>query len=240
MRVDNQQDVIDRLLLPEPLPLGFKRRFPKAYRYTPYSRKILRRLDLYTHFAFSIWIHLEWDKTISNFNERVAQLTVPCDGSDVIKLTPAFCTIDHLNSVCIHFLSADNNNASCKGLYTIEEKYRQNLLEFSEKYKIGLNVWNKESMYANAIEFDSKKQLLRYLCIPDQVVPNDIRSRILEILKRTRKTTIDALISDLKKDDPEWVVRSLAYMLQQHMVFSDIKKYPLSYATEISVFDEFI
>ena len=105
MHIEDRESVIARLLQPEPLPTGFKRRNPKAYRYTPYSRKIMRRLDLYTPPVFDLWIHIEWDRKISKFNERVQKLMIPGDAGQFFNFTPAIVTVDENETICIHMLS---------------------------------------------------------------------------------------------------------------------------------------
>lgn len=239
MHIEDRESLVARLLQPEPLPTGFKRRHPKAYRYTPYSQKIMRRLDLYTLPVFDLWIHIEWNRKILKFNERVQKLMIPGDAGKILNLTPAIVTVDENETICIHMLSGSNEDATARSLYTVDTAQFPYVTAFANNYRLEVATWTPEKIYANPVELDSWKQLLRYFSGPDLVVPPALRDQIATLLKRTRKTTITALLESLPDEDPDWVMLALAMMLRDGLVYADFGQFPLGYATEISIFHEF-
>ena len=239
MHIEDRESVIARLLQPEPLPTGFKRRNPKAYRYTPYSRKIMRRLDLYTPPVFDLWIHIEWDRKISKFNERVQKLMIPGDAGQFLNLTPAIVTVDENEKICIHVLSGGIEDITARSLYTVDSNQLPYVTAFAKNYRLEVATWTPEKIYANPFELDGWKQLLRYFSGPDLIVQPALRDKVATLLKGTRKTTITALLESLPDEDPDWVMRALAVMLQDGLVHADFGQFQLGYATEISIFHEF-
>lgn len=239
MHIENREGVIARLLQPESLPIGFKRRHPKAYRYTPYSQKIMRRLDLYTLPVFDLWIHIEWNRKISKFNERVQKLAIPGDAGQILNLTPALVTVDENETICIHMLAGAIEDSTARSLYTVDTVQLPYVTAFAKNYQLEVATWAPEKIYANPVELDGWKQLLRYSCGPDLIVTPALRDKVATLLKRTRKTTIVALLESLPDEDPDWVMRALAVMLQDGLVYADFGQFPLGYPTEISIFHEF-
>lgn len=238
MAADDREEFVQQLITPTLLPSGFKRQNPKAFRFSPYSRKAKRTLDIYTPLAFDLWIHCEWDIGVKDINERVNELTFPGEGCTLLKVRPSMVTVNYDGHISIHLISSPSYGELTNNYTAFNEKTRS-LQLYLDRYSIALSVWTSEILRKNPIELENWQQLLAYTIRPGLVISPAFREKILLVIKQARKITIRALLEGLPDEDPEWVMRALAILLQESFINSDIAQHLLSDATELSVYHEF-
>lgn len=227
------QDCIDlvRLLEPTPLPSGFKRKNPKAFRFQPYSRKIRRRLDIYTSILYDLWVSVEWDTSVRAFNERVAPIPIGGASGKVFYLTPPIVTVTKNDEFTVHTIQEAESDADPKSSESLEN--------WAKTHRIKLKIWTPDEIRSNLVELENRKQLYSYISSPETVISPAFREKVLLFLRRYRKTTIDDLVESVSNASAEQVIQIVAEQIQQRNIHSDIHKHQFGWSTEISHFHEF-
>ena len=218
-----------RLLEPTPLPSGFKRKNPKAFRFQPYSRKIRRRLDIYTSILYDLWVSVEWDTSVRTFNDRVAPIPIGETSGKVFYFAPPIVTLNNEGECIVHALQ-ESERDPCK-LESLENWAKTNRVTFK--------IWAPEEVRSNPAELENRKQLYAYISSPETVISPAFREKVLLVLRRYRKTTLDDLVESVSDASAEQVIQIVAEQIQQRNIHSDIHKYQLGWSTEISYFHEF-
>lgn len=217
------------LLEPMPLPSGFKRKNPIAFRFQPYSKKIRRRLDIYTSILYDLWVCVEWDTSIRTFNERVAPIPIGGMSGTVFYFTPPIVSISKDGDCMAHILKeaeVDTNNS-------------KSLEDWAKTHLITLKIWTPEEIRSNPVELENRKQLYAYISSPEAVISPAFREEVLLVLRRYRKTTLDDLVKSVNDASTEQVIQIVAEQILRRNLHSDIHKYQLGWSTELSYFHEF-
>lgn len=242
MTIEPANGFASGLLIPRPFSSGFKRENPTAFRYMPYSRKAKRTLDIYTNSNYDLWIHCEWNFEILQINERPAEIQYPGESAGdckaLLKVEPAMVTVDAEEKVTVHLIHPSLQVENTPGIEEFNNVINW-LQLYLNKFSVGLIVWTAEELRRNPIELENWQELLNYTMRPDLIVPPALRDQILLVVKRSRTTTIGALLDDLSGEDPDWLMRALSDLLQQRLLKSDIAQHLLGYATELSVYHDF-
>lgn len=226
------QDGIDlvRLLEPTPLPSGFKRKNPKAFRFQPYSRKIRRRLDIYTPIFYDLWVSVEWDSSVRTFNERVAPIPIGGASGEVFYFSPPIVTMSKDGEYILHTLQqVESEPDPCK---------LESLENWAKSHRITHRIWTPEEIRSNPVELENRKQLYAYISSPETVISPAFREKVLLVLRRYRKTTLNDLVESVNDAAAEEVIQIVAEQIQQRNLHSDIHKYQFGWSTEISYFHE--
>lgn len=221
----------DRLLTPTPFPSGFKREKPTAFRFQPYSRKIRRRLDIYTPILYDLWVAVEWDPSIRMFNERVEPISVGCTNGKVFKFTPRMVTMTKDGECVVHTLSSTESEAGINDSESVEN--------WATKHRIICKVWTPEEIRLNLVEIENRKQLYAYIGSPETVISPACREKVFVVLRRYRKTTLDDLVASVADMSAEQVIQIVAEQIMQGNLYTDIHKHQFDWSTEVSCFHEF-
>ncbi len=222
---------LDRLLEPTPVPNGFKRKNPTAFRFQPYSRKIRRRLDIYTSILYDLWVYVEWNPSIQTFNERVDRISIGCTNGKVFNFKPPMVTVTKDGECVVHTLAATDSEAAPNDSESVEN--------WAKTHRITYKVWTPEEIRTNPVELENRKQLYAYISSPETVISPAFREKVLLILRRYRQTTLDDLVASVTDMSAEQVLQIVAEQIMQRNLHSDIDKHQLGWSTEISCFHEF-
>lgn len=220
-----------RLLEPTPLPSGFKRKNPKAFRFQPYSRKIRRRLDIYTPILYDLWVSIEWDTSVRTFNERVAPIPIGETSGKVFYFSPAIVTMGKEGEYIVHSLQEVE--------FELDSRKLESLENWAKTHHIKHRIWSPEEIRSNPVELENRKQLYAYISSPEAVIAPAFREKVLLVLRRYRKTTLDDLVKTLCDATIEQVIQIVAEQILQRNIYSDIHTYQFGWSTEISSFHEF-
>lgn len=218
------------LLEPTPLPCGFKRKNPKAFRFQPFSKKIRRRLDIYTPILYDLWVSVEWDASIRTFNERVAPIAIGGESGKVFYLTPPIVTVTKDGEFIVHTIQEAESEA--------DPKKSESLESWAKTHRITLKIWTPDEIRSNPVELENRKQLYAYISSPETAISPAFREKVLLVLGRYRKTTLDDLVGSVSDASAEQVIQIIAEQLLQGNLHSDIHKYQFGWSTEISSFHE--
>lgn len=236
MKIDEEQPVLyDQLLHPVRITEVFKRKNPNAFRFKPYSKKIKRRLDLYTSILYDLWVNIEWDIDVKYFNERVEAIPIPGKDGRVFYWKPKIVSVSSANIYCAHTITRTNSSDQASPGYEIEPY----LQRWSNANDVKLRVWMPEEIRSNPILLANRKQLYGYVSNPETVVSPTIKENILLILRKCRKTTLDDLIQSVGPECEDTTMPVIANLILSREIYSDISKYALGWTTEISCFHEF-
>ncbi|MDI1309329.1 MAG: hypothetical protein PSV17_07835 [Methylotenera sp.] len=216
-------------------PLPFKREDYTAHLYRPYSIKLHRQVNLFSHHRYDLWVLLETDTEVSKFNERVAKVPIASVNGQAFNATPSFVTLGFDKSVVIHNIINTDESESETGTNLKIEAWGKYCSNNNFKHQL----WNSKKINANAIELANLKRLLRFTSFAGLEVNNDIENSILDELRNVKKTIYLKVIEYFPQSDPELIKVALSRLIINRKIFSDISLSPLSMLTEVSVYHEF-
>lgn len=213
-------------------PLAFKRENYIAHLYIPYSSKIRRRVHLYTHDAYDLWVRLETDPNVLQFNERVKPLPLSFSDGRASVASPDFISKAQ-DGITIH--------SFCTNAEVTEQKLR--VLEawnnYSQLEGFHHKIWSQELLYANKIELANYKRLLRFTCEADPGIDYKFEQAVLTEISTVRKTVFFKILEQFPLTDPEVTKSTIARLILGRQIYSDIHLSPISMLTEVSAFHDF-
>lgn len=211
---------------------AFKRENFQSFFFAPYSRKLRRRVYLYTENNFILWVRIESDPEISAFNERVQQVPVATPTGEVAFLKPRAVSVDQEGAVTIHtFLGLDLNCESNSGA----DLPQSICTTWANKYGYKCKTWTAESLHENITEVTNLKRLLRFVSNPNYFPDISLQDALLAELSTLRKITISSIVKRFPRSDEEDVVREICNLLASRRIYSDIGYRPFDLLTELSV-----
>lgn len=216
---------IDDLLKP---PSTFVRERYSSFLFAPFSRKLNRRVYLYTHDVYALWVRLESDPNVLKFNERVPDVPITI-GTRAINATPRAISLDKSRIVTVHSfvgdLVSDDNVGEDKASPWEDWARAQG---FSHK------SWFPQSLRENSTEFSNLKRLLRYVSRAGLVPNIALQQAVLSELKSVRRIIFIKLVELFPTSDPSEVQIEIARLILDGVIYSDINQNPLSMITELS------
>jgi hypothetical protein len=234
MDCDNADHLIKQLL---EAPSTFRREHAESFLYAPYSRKIHRRVYCYTHLAYDLWVHLESDKDVAFFNERPATIPFSFNGK-ASQFTPAYVSRKRDKSIVVHIISREDET----GAEPVSEasdlppaNQHDALRVWAKQNNFTLVIWSAKAIHSNPIRLANVKQLLRYVCSPQRLVPLAILEEVHTILRQVRSSTVDHIVHTLHMHDEDLIMMVVAEMILSESCYSDIERYPFHYSTELSL-----
>lgn len=227
MDKERPSEFAQRLLTP---PVAFRRERTRSYLYAPYSRKLHRRVYVYTHLGYDLWALLESDPCIRTFNERPPKLSIPLPDGATAHIVPAAVSEGENGVVTIHSIDNDRPEQN-------EDRPSESdlLMAWAAPAGFSFTCWTAETLRPNPIRVDNLKRLLRYASAPQIVLPPKLVDDVSAVLKQHRKITLISLIESITDSDPEWIARVVAQLILDGRCFSDIDTHPFDNATELSV-----
>lgn len=228
MNVGTQDLSLKSLLAPQP----FRRERYSSFLYTPYSFKLKRRVYLYTHSGYDLWVRLESGTGIAEFNERVPLVPLAFEGGHATLLAPIAVSVRDDGAVEIHTFRHSESDEDTEDVKSIAWKRWCDLHGFIHQ------EWTVELLQKNRIELANLKRLLRFTSCVDYVPNVALEKSILAELGNVRKTTFAKLVQQFPLSDPDEVQQSLARLILNRDIHSDIHYLPLSMITEVSAYHE--
>lgn len=216
---------LDELLEPQ----NFKRGNYTAHLYAPYSIKLHRRVYVYGHDNYDVWIMLESDPLIATYNERVPKIPIVVDGNKAVNKSPSFISVNHDNSVFFHTILKDEPPDSSMNAWSA----------FTKTNGYGYKNWTKSILTLNKLKIDNFKKLLRYTSMAGSVENYTLENKILSEISAVRKIIFSKIINQFPLSDPEEVKTSIARLILSDKVYSDLHLLPFSMLTEVSAYHEF-
>lgn len=205
--------------------------------YIPYSRKAGRDVHCYGHKTYDLWAHLEADPCVLRLNEQLNRISLVA-GRQVVHVSPQFITksrIEKCEYLLLHFFSdcANNDVDGANGQLPIE--VREILAGWASQRGIEIVYWDDALLQRDSIHLENKKRLLRYVCSPSKVVAASVMNSVLSVLGNVRKITLGALLTSVSSNCDDETISAVAELILNERCYSDIDKYPLHLATEISI-----
>jgi hypothetical protein len=213
-------------------PEAFKRENFSAHLYAPYSLKLFRRVYLYGHLSYDLWVMLEADPKVKTFNERIKPIPIAISSDTAANLSPDFISVDRDNHVEIHLIN-----------YELKPENNKMKLEAWEAYclRTGFNLksWSETDLRRNELELANLKKLLRFTTQIDQGLEYELERSIYSQLQTVRKIIFCKLVEQFPNSDEEVVKAHIAKLIIERKVYSDISFHSFSQLTELSAYHEF-
>jgi hypothetical protein len=203
----------------------FTRENYESFLYEPYSKKLRRRVFIYTHDGYKLWIRLESDPEVVRYNERPPKIPVPISANKAKEVAPRAISVGLDGIVSIHTFRAKDETSQPNWVgWAVENGFRH-------------VEWSTQKLEDKPPYLNNVAQLLRFSSRPDPITDFSLPSKLLECLKSYRKTTLHKLINQHPSSDPDEVMIAIATLILDRRIYSDIHKFPLSQITEISAYE---
>lgn len=230
MGMINREFNLQTLFAPQP----FARRNYSSHLYAPFSIKLNRRVYLYGHHGYDLWVHLECAREILQFNERVVPVPLAFEDGRASVLAPAAVSSHDDGVVVIHtFRHSGEAEANTDDIKNAAWK------KWCDLHGLQHREWDDEQLQENPIELANMKRLLRFVSCAGYVRNVALEKSIMAELGNVRKTTFAKLVQHFPMSDPDEVQQSLARLILDHEIHSDTHLSPLSMITEVSAYHEF-
>lgn len=221
---------LEDLLAPQP----FARGNYSSHLYAPFSLKLNRRVYLYTHNGYDLWVHLESARDVVQFNERVMSVPLAFGDGRALVLAPTAVSSHSDGTVAIHTfdhsVDIDEDTQDVKS---------QAWKKWCDLHRFQHQKWNTAQLQANPIKLANLKRLLRFASYAGYVRNVGLEKSLMAELGNVRKTIFAKLVQQFPQSDPDEVQQSLARLILNQDIYSDIHLSPLSMITEISAYHEF-
>lgn len=218
-------------------PLPFKREHFKTYLFTPYSLKLHRHVYFYTEDGYDLWVHFESSLNVLQFNERVCAIPLSLSNRKAIVRSPMAASKDKTGRITVHTIARPEEPNS-KSSFTISQ--------ISDAWKGWCSTneydhqeWTKEKLRAQPLLLDNQKRLLRYTSKAGAIRNFSLEESLLRELKLCKKNTFSWLIRQFPSSDSDELKQSLAWLIMDQRIYSDIHIEPFTMLTEISAYHEF-
>jgi len=224
------KQTIDELMTPS----AFKRENYSAHLYAPYSIKLHRRVYIYTHDSYNLWVFIETNPKISSYNEDVEKIPISLEDGNVINISPRFIALKVDGVVEVHTILNNSQKPSDKKIAEINAWQR-----FCQLHGFNYQNWTSEELTINKVRLANYKKLLRYTSSPNSVVNRKLEHQVLSEISNVRKIVFYKILQHFPLSDPEDIKTSIARLIISNQVYSDLDVYPFSMLTEISAHHEF-
>ncbi|WP_137860662.1 hypothetical protein [Variovorax sp. 3P27G3] len=191
----------------------------------PYSRKMRGSLYAYRMSRYSLWIELEFDRSVVSFNLEPPVWTFTDDANEEGVVIDAV-SLDVANHLTLHF-SRSNAKILDAGIERIK-----NSQELSE-LNAGIKIWDDLEKWEK-LDRTNKNTLLRYLWSAELVVDAQIEKFILSELNDVRKLSVWDFFNKLKAYDPEEIKSAIANLIVEGKIYVDMTR-RLSPESEVSL-----
>ena len=213
-------------------PPHFVREHYLSFLYCPFSRKLNRRVYLYTHDVYALWVRLESDPSVTMFNERVSKFPIAI-GDKAINCAPRAISVCIERKITVHSFVGDLIEAGVSA--ETPSPWNQWALKRGFRYI----EWNSESLIGNRTRFENLQRLLRFVSQPGAIPDPDLQQRLVAELKSVRHLTLSKLIELFPLSDRAEVESEIARLILDGAIYSDIDENPLSLITEVSAYHAF-
>lgn len=195
-----------------------------------YSRKMRCRVLLHDILRPLLWIRLEASPEVVRMNFMVPKLPLAIDGK-VKNISPAAASLDRSGSISIHeFLEYNGAN-----LPEAASSYMTTPLRaWAERRGFRHVSWSRELLEGDSSCLHNSTALLLRVCIPGETSDPQLETRLVSHLEARRKTTYGAILRHFAQEDPDELLLSLATLILEERIYSDLAKLELSPATELS------
>jgi len=228
--------IVDNLGLEELLvPPAFKRGNYLAHLYAPFSIKLNRRVYIYTHDKYNLWVRLEADAEIIKFNERVIPIPISFNDGHAANISPDALSVDVNHEITFHNIVS----GAIAELPESTQKTMDAWQNFCESFGYKHKIWNTESLIGNGIELCNIRKLLRYTSDAALMINPILQQSVLSEIGNHRKVIYAKVIQQFPKTDPEEIKVAISMLILSRNIFTDIHLYPLSQTTELSAYHEF-
>lgn len=229
MRVVEDADRVTLNELMKPVP--FVRQHYQTTLRRPYSRKLMRPVALYRDRMHALWAHLESDPDIAGYNESVMALPMVVDGK-AVNISPAAMSLDGDGNPTVHsFAESEPAIADAAALAYCSPPWE----DWARRRGFRHVAWTPETLLGARVRLSNLLRLLRFVCIAGAVPDFQLEQRLLATLADARKMTFAVLARNFPTSDVELVHASIARLILDGKVFSDIDHHPFSMITELSV-----
>lgn len=213
-------------------PPSFVREHYSSFLYCPFSRKLNRRVYLYTHDGYALWVRLESDPSVADFNERVPKFPIAI-GTKAINIAPRAVSVCVEQKVTVHSFVDDLNEVG------ESPETPSPWSEWALRRGFHHVEWDSESLFGNRTRFENLQFLLRFVSQPGAFPEPSLQQRLIAELKSVRRLTVSKLIEQFPLSDRAEVESEIARLILDGMIYSDIDQNPLSLITEVSAYHAF-
>jgi hypothetical protein len=238
---------------------------PKSFLRQPFSPKLRRRLELYQHARYWLWIQVETDALITTFNECTRPVSLAIGRGVTAQLRPGMVTRDVTGEVTVHTfngaLDDDEERSQAEALARTttstapseprnpepdsaarDEAARRAALisdswaQWCEVRAVIHRDWKVGELREPAMRLQNLERLLRYTTRSGRPYRGDLAAQLESELRLERRMTVHALSARFSSQDPELVMTEIADLIVKGKIHSDIDARPFTYATELSGF----
>lgn len=228
MDADRDNPTLAELLTP---PASFVRENYSAYLFAPFSRKLSRRVYLYTPSAYALWVRLESDPGVAKFNERVSKFPIAIGDGSAKNASPRVISVDQASQVTVHSFNGDLAQVAKDPDTSFTISAWDNWAQLRGFKHI---VWTSALLSPNPVELTNLKRLLRFVSAPGVFPDISLQQQLLAELRGVRRLTFSKLVELFPLSDPARVQSEIARLIVDRKIFSDIDRNPFSMITEVS------
>jgi hypothetical protein len=85
----------------------FRRENFSSFLFAPFSRKLQRRVYIYTDTGYDLWVRLESDPEVVRFNERVPKVPIALGNGKATNTSPQAISINREGVVTVHIIQSN-------------------------------------------------------------------------------------------------------------------------------------
>lgn len=205
----------------------------------PYSPKNFRRLHCETDFVFALCVQLECDPRCARYNEAPAPVPHMTTNGDELTIKVKLISQSTDGKVTFYRASEERllDECTCTASNAINDTSDLFTRWATEQGCLVCRT-SLSQLRSNEILFDSQRQLWRWISVAHGRAPVALEQQILELIRSNRSSTLQDVLDTFRKTEECVVLRAAAQIMVAGHVRSDIAEHPLSYATELTVFDD--
>lgn len=218
---EDDEPSVEELLRP---PDSFARELPTMTLRRPFSPKLRRKLSLYGERPYCLWVALESNPEIADFNLQVLRIPM-ITGRGCRNVSPAGISVARSGEIVIHAYER-------RGGRRAHTDWRS----WSERMGFGYVGWSSVDLVPNLTAFENKCRLIRFISVPDEIPDPQLADRIFVELRSVRKVNLAWLAQQFCGQEEAAVYGCIAKMILDARIYSDINARPLGKLTEVSAY----
>ncbi len=226
----------DPLFVPN---VSLKREKNKSFLYIPYSNKCHRRVFCYSHANYDMWVFIETDPAIIEYNEQPLPIKVIGRNCRVVDFSPMFFTKSRDGSREIHVMATDNPSDPVNTPDPPQDELLSGVEHWANQNGFSVRVWPLDFRSERAIEMANLKQLLRYVSKPTYMPDRFVIEKIKVLLSQAKSLTVHYLVEATGDIDEDLVLTAIADLIVNRVCYSDIHLHFFHHSSQLSSFHAF-
>lgn len=211
----------------------FRRENFSSYLFAPFSRKLQRRVYVYTDTGYDLWVRLESNPKVVRFNERVPKVPVALCNGKATNASPQAISVDSEGIVTVHTIQNVEESAKAATNSGIETSAWKDWAKAHGYQHIN---WEISALRKNPIELANLDRLLRFASVAGAIPKAELEQALIAELRSVRKMTFAKLVEQFPQADQDEVHAAVATLIIDQKIYSDIDRFRFSMTSELSAY----